>query len=287
MKIWLNGDIIDASSARIDPCDRGFLLGDGLFETMRVRSGRAAWLDRHMERLGNHAKRIGLDTKSLPSSHQVEIAIRALGEDLPALDAVARLTVTRGCGPRGLLPPKTNTSTSMITLTEFTLPRPDAVISLATSRDIRRNPWSVVSQVKSTNYLDNIVARQSSEIQGADDALILSVDGNVAEVTIANICAITNGALKSPGPESGALAGLGRAFILEQSQREGVATADAPLHPTDLLNADIVFICNALQGPRRVGHIDAVKLQTSPTGYEIFEKLQARFEAEHSEQTYQ
>ncbi|MDP2697979.1 aminotransferase class IV [Thalassospira sp.] len=277
MKIWLNGQMMDTANARIDPMDRGFLLGDGMFETMRAHRGIVAWLKDHLTRLSDHASQIGLDPAALPSASDVTQAIAGLCGDMT--DAAVRLTVTRGIGPRGLLPPDPVVPTCLITATAFTPRSPDSFVSLAISQKIRRNPWSVAGRIKSLNYLDNIIARQESADTGADDALILSVDGSLAETGIANLFILKNGILRTPDPAGGALGGIARQFVLDWAMCNGMDARVETLWPDDLGTADLVFVCNALQGVRAVGAIDGRVLTISPVAAGFLENMAQAIEA--------
>jgi branched-chain amino acid aminotransferase len=112
MHLWLNGRLLPAAEARIDPSDRGLLLGDGLFETMRAAGGRLPLLPRHMARLLDGAVLLGLPA---PSEETVADAARALLAAEGLAVAAVRLTLTRGPGPRGLLPPDEPAPTLLLT----------------------------------------------------------------------------------------------------------------------------------------------------------------------------
>jgi branched-chain amino acid aminotransferase len=282
MKIWLNGAFVSADEARIDPFDRGFLLGDGLFETIRVSGGSAAWLSRHMDRLSRNAGEIGLDQNLLPSPGQVTDAIAVLGRECGAGNAVARLTVSRGVGPRGLLAPDHVHPTIMLSVAPFSPPDMTDTVRLATAKRIRRNPWSIAGRIKSVNYLDNIAARSEAATANADDALILSIDGAVAETTIANICVLRDGQLFAPGSETGALDGLGRDFMLSLAEQENLTIGSVALLPEMMMTADVVFVVNALQGPRSVFSLDGKAITLTRTGQKFFEKAFNAFAAVHA-----
>ncbi|WP_404426686.1 aminotransferase class IV [Thalassospira australica] len=258
MKAWLNGKIIERTDAHIAISDRGLLLGDGFFETMRAHDGKVAWLSRHLERLNSHAEMIGLDPVLLPNADETARAVTSLWENLDGSDAVIRLTVTRGSGPRAVLPPTDCNPTILMTAASFAKPLPDNGLVLATSKSIRRNPWSVASRIKSLNYLDNIVARREVAAYGADEALILSVDGSVGETTIANLFAVRDGVFYTPASDCGILAGLARQFVIDWCRANDLVVHLTSIDPADLASMDVVFICNALQGIRFVRTVDGV-----------------------------
>lgn len=190
MQVWMNGSFCDLDEASIPVTDRGFLLGDGFFETMRAHEGKVAWLEAHMERLDFHAESIEFPTDLLPRPEDVAEIVLTLFTHVHRKDAVVRLTVSRGSGERGLLPPADPDPTILITASQFDPVDPNAGLKLATSQKIRRNGHSLAGGIKSINYLDNIAAKQEANKYGAEDAIILSADGFVAETTVANIFGI-------------------------------------------------------------------------------------------------
>ena len=278
MKVWLNGNIIDQTDAHIAVTDRGLLLGDGFFETMRAHRGRIAWLDRHHERLKNHAELTGLSPDLLPNIAEISDAVGTLCAEFDGEDVVVRLTVTRGSGPRGLLPPGECHPTILITAAPFAKPAQDNGLVLATSKQVRRNPWSIAGKVKSLNYLDNIAARQEVAAYGADEALVLSVDGSVAETTIANLFGVRDGTFYTAPADCGILAGLGRKFVIDWCRDHGIAVHEVSIDPKDLLSMDLIFICNALQGIRFVRLIDGVAFDLDPAKHDHAMQLLGDFE---------
>ncbi len=282
MKIWLNGVIKNQDDACIATTDRGFLLGDGLFETMRAHKGKVAWLSQHLDRLQDHADAIGLDHCLLPTPEQVRQAIETLCAEIDGDDAVIRLTVTRGSGRRGILPPDTCHPTILITAAPFARPITDNGLILATSKVIRRNPWSVAGRVKSLNYLDNIAARREVASYGADEALILSVDGTVAETTIANLFAVRNGAVYTPPVECGILPGLARQCVIDWCHQNDIVMHVASIDPADLTSMDAMFVCNALQGLRLVQSIDGYSFKPGLKTTKILRRLDGVLDRELS-----
>ena len=213
---FVNGKLVPESAGAVSVLDRGLLLGDGLFETMRAVDGHVLQWQRHWERLCAGAGVIGL---ALPwTATELSDAIRRTlhANDLSA--ATVRLTVTRGFLPaaRGLLPPADAPPTLLIRATPFA-PYPDNLyrdgMNVNVSRQVRRDEQSPLSRVKSLNYLDNIVARQEAAEAGADEALLLNTQGNVACATTANVFTVRAGRLYTPLVADGALPGTVRALV--------------------------------------------------------------------------
>jgi branched-chain amino acid aminotransferase len=234
MKLSLNGTLLEPEAARIAPGDRGFTLGDGLFETLRVREGAIRRLNAHLARLARGAEVIGLPLPPLDLAAALEEVRAANGLS----DAVLRLTLTRGEGPRGVLPPTTPHPTLLITAAPMAPAAPPARLIIATRT--RRNERSPLAGVKSLNYLDNILARQEAAAAGADDAVLLNTRDRVAETSIANLFAVIDGRLLTPPLADGALPGVMRAAVL------ALEGAEQSLSVHDLYRAGEMFLSSSL-----------------------------------------
>ncbi|MFT8718172.1 aminotransferase class IV [Acetobacter sp.] len=208
--VWLDGRIVPAKDAVIAPTDRGFLLGDGLFETMRLTEGCVPHLERHLSRLET-----GCATLHLPPPDRtlLQKAVADLVVATGLKSGSMRLTVTRGCGPRGLLPPVDVKPTVLLTCAASSPPSVQPV-RLATSRYVRDGS-SPLSQVKSLNYLPMVMARMEAVAAGYDDALLPGVGRVVAEASAANILLLLDGEVVTPPVTDGALPGTSRARLLE------------------------------------------------------------------------
>jgi branched-chain amino acid aminotransferase len=233
--LWLNGELLPADTARIDPADRGLLLGDGLFETMAARDGGVPELERHYARLSAGAALLRLPVKlSLP---ELDAACRALLAANGTPKAALRLTITRGPGPRGLLPLAQPSPTVLITAGPMPLGGPLRLITAS----IRRDETSPLSAVKTLSYLPGVLARIEAAEQGADDALLLNRQGFVAETSAANLFVRLHGQWFTPPVEDGALPGIRRAKLLEAGRVQ-----ETPLSPVQLFHAEAIFAGNAL-----------------------------------------
>lgn len=230
MKLWLNGRLVEATQARIDPADRGFLLGDGVFETMVGRSGRVPELARHYTRLKDGAALLRLPVAITQT--ELALAIEELMGANGVVDAALRLTVTRGVGPRGVLPAFSAMPT--ILLTASPLPEPALPARLIVS-SLRRDETSPLSRIKSLNYLPNILARLEADEQGADDALLLNHEGRVAEASAASLFVYQQGQWVTPPVSEGALPGICRAVLLAAGKIQEARVSLADLHTAQAL----------------------------------------------------
>lgn len=250
---WLNGALCPVDRALISPADRGFTLGDGIFETIRVANGAPRHLPLHLARLRQGADQLGL---AVPlSGAQFQTAISALLAASALQNATLRITLTRGAGPRGLLPPANPTPTLLITCAPFIAAAPE--ISAIICQSTRRNEFSPLSHIKSLNYLDSITARREAAARGAEDAIMLNTKGDAVAASAANLFVLQNGSWATPPVRDGALAGTLRARLLAC----GLAH-EAPLPPESLFSAACVCLGNALS-VRMLTMLDGQALQTN------------------------
>ena len=246
MTLWLNGTLVGAEAARIEPGDRGFTLGDGLFETIRYAEGRAVRIDRHLARLRHGAAFLGIPLGQ--SDAELAAGLDAVVAAQLLTTAAIRITLTRGPGPRGLLPPPVPAPTLVIAAAPLAPPAPPAQAVIATGT--RRNEASPLSRLKTLNYLDNILARREALERGADEAILLNTRGQVAEASAANLFILVDGVLKTPPVGDGALPGIARGVLIERC-----GAIEASLSPDDLAQASAVFLSNSL-GLRPVAAIE-------------------------------
>jgi branched-chain amino acid aminotransferase len=243
LKIWLNGALLDAADARIDPADRGLLLGDGVFETVRVEAGRPWHLALHIARLRAGAAVLGFEPPACLDA--AGDAARKVAGRLPW--AALRITLTRGPAPRGVPPPADPRPTLLITAAELPLAAPPARAILATVT--RRNEHSPLSRIKSLNYLDSILARQEAASSGAHEAILLNTAGRIAEASASNLFVRFGTEWVTPPVAEGALPGVARGLIL------GARLAcEAPIEVGQLAGATAAFTSSSL-GLRALSHI--------------------------------
>lgn len=254
MTVWLNGDLVAGPAARIDPTDRGFTLGDGLFETIRAEAGRAVGLDRHWARLRQGTELLGIPLTW--TDQGVGSAIERLLAELGLGAAAVRLTLTRGPAPRGVLPPIAPQPTLLITAGP--LPEPAAPAHAILATGTRRNEFSPLTRVKSLNCLDNVLARREAAERGADEALLLNTRGDLTEATIGNLLLQAGGLLVTPPVRDGVLPGVMRARLLEVC-----GAIERTISPPDLFSADAALISNAL-GLRAIATVDGRPIGSAP-----------------------
>lgn len=241
--VWLDGRLVEAAGARLDPADRGLLLADGLFETIRVDAAGPCFLDRHLARLRTSARRLRLPVPRDDTA--IHAAIMALLAAFPGQAGSLRLTLTRGPGPRGLKLPERPAPTLLIRA--FAPVPPPAPARLIPSA-IRRNEHSPTTGMKTLAYLDQVLALDDAVAAGFDDALLLNTAGEVACTTMANLFAVTAGRLVTPEVGAGILPGITRARVLALP----LHAIERRLTLADLVAAEELFLTNALIGARPV-----------------------------------
>ncbi len=278
MKVWIDGAIVDGPEARIPVTDHGLLYGDGVFEGMRLYSGRLFRLADHMRRIATGARALGLE---LPGgTRALEKIVVETARAHGAADAYIRLIVTRGEGALGV-DPTTCLHPRIICIVDAVRLYPEEKlargIDLITS-SLRRPGADVLDpRVKSLNYLNSVLAKREARLRGADEALLLNAAGLVAEASVANVFAVRDGGLTTPPVTDGALEGITRASVLEIAAELGLPTAERSLGRFDLLGADEVFLTGS--GARIV---PVASLDGSPLGepgrHPVTDRILAEFD---------
>lgn len=267
--VWVDGALLPADAPHISVADRGFQLGDGIFETLRAKGGRCTELAEHVERLRASARGLAID---LPGDVDARLAagiaglLEAEGLSGPEGDASVRITVSRGVwASRGLLPPPDVRLTPTIAIQAWPVerPRPEHLrhgLSLVTSR-VRRDPQSPVVALKTTSRADYVFARLEARAAGADDALFLTVTGHLSETTSANIFLVrtaADGALELATPALGCaiLAGTTRSWLLGWAAGAGLRPVEGWLTPDELAGAQEAFVSSSVAGVLPVTRVD-------------------------------
>lgn len=253
--IWVDGRLALASGLHLSAFDRGFQLGDGVFETLRARRGHPTELPEHTARLRRSADGLGID---LPAdlADRLAAAIRELlaAEDLAGADGDAsiRVTVSRGAiTQRGLLPPEPHApATIVVQAWAVVPPHPELlarglhVIASAVRRDVE----SPLASLKTTSRAEYVYARLEAQRAGADDALFLTTDGYLSEATTANLFVVRRDELATPSLACAVLPGTTRGWLLRWAVAAGLIPHEALLTTRDLVEADEAFVSSSVAG---------------------------------------
>ena len=245
MWVYLNDRFVQKEHARVSVFDHGFLYGDGVYETLRVYQGRVFLLERHIARLRQSCAHIGVN---LPMEDEawkpilVELLVRNKLEN-----AGLRVTISRGEGEVGIDPRLCARPTVVVMAKPVVLysdQQRDQGVSLHLAT-VKRNPELAQSpQIKAISFLNNILAKREAVQVGADDALMLNMDGNLAECTTSNIFFVKNQRLHTPAVECGILKGITRDVVLELATQQGGCVEEGHYTKEQLLQADECFITN-------------------------------------------
>ncbi|UCE49192.1 MAG: branched-chain-amino-acid transaminase [Phycisphaerales bacterium] len=242
-KVWLDGKLVDREEAKITVFDHGLLYGDGVFEGIRVYSGRVFELKAHIDRLYESAKAIRLEI----SMSKTELA-SAVTETVAAsgiADCYVRLVVTRGVGTLGLNPLVCQKSSIIIIADSIQL-YPEELyekgMKVTSASTVRNHPLAIPPQAKTLNYLNNILAKIEALDSGVPEVIMYNHEGYVAEASGDNVLIVKDGIIYAPPAEAGALVGITRGIVIKLAGRENIQVVEKNLTRFDLYVADEFFL---------------------------------------------
>jgi len=246
LKIFVNGSFVNLSQAKISVFDRGFLYGDGLFETMRAYSGEVFRLGDHLDRLFRSAKEIELSFSY--TRRDLKNIIKKVLKINNLSDAYIRLTLSRGVSEPGLISKCKSPATLVIMARRFKPPSPSEYRKgwRATIVGTRQNQASIVSRLKSLNFLNNILARKEAKARRVDEGILLNTLGDVTESSTSNIFLVKGSILITPPEEAGLLPGITRGVVLELATSLGLEAYQRKISLNELMGADETFLTNSL-----------------------------------------
>jgi len=280
VSIFLNGEYIDSrEKALVSLYDHGLLYGDGVFEGIRAYNGRIFRMKEHMDRLYDSAKAILLQ---IPYSREeldgiLLETVKRTGLD----DAYIRLIVTRGIGDLGIDPRKCPKSSVYIIAGAIALYPPEKYqkglrCTVASTR--RNRPDCLNPQVKTLNYLNNIMAKIEAIQSGVDEAIMLNEAGMVAEATADNLWAVREGTLLTPPTHVGILEGITRKVLMEICEENGMPWQERNLVLHDLMRSEEIFLCGTGAELIPVVEIDGRPIGTGTPGA-MFQRMLELFRA--------
>ncbi len=240
--VLLNGRLLPAARAKISALDRGFLYGDGLFETLRTYGGEPFGLAAHLARLRRSARVFRMDVPISPTFWEPRIRRLLRANRLESTDASVRLTVSRGAAPFGILPPRGLRPTTLLLASAL-----DPRLTRAQSRGVRVCffPFRVVTARlpghKTLHYLPAVLGKMVARRRSSWESLYLDADDHVLEGTTSNIFIVRRGALFTP-PLHGVLPGVTRKTIATVAARCGLDLTERALKTRDLDRADEIFL---------------------------------------------
>jgi len=263
--VYVGGVFRPAADAAISVFDHGLLYGDGVFEGIRAYHGRVFKLERHIERLFDSAKAIRLEI-SHTQPEMCDIVVEACRQN-GIVDGYVRLVVTRGAGDLGIDPRKCpRANVIVIARKALSIYRsPSTGIRVVTSTFRRNSPDTTSPSIKSLNYLNNVLARIEANDRGADEALMLDVNGYVAEATVDNFFIVTDHALLTP-PTATNLKGVTRETLIALAATLGIRVEEKPFTLFDVWTAREAFICGTAAEVVPVVSVDERVIGTGAVG---------------------
>lgn len=279
----LNGKLVKDEDAKISVLDRGFIYGDGIYETVLVRNGRPYLLDRHLKRLRNSAAitRMEVTWDDDTFTREVDRLLEANG----LTNAAIRINMSRGVGDWRLNVDGASNPTYLLSL--FPIPDypPDTYTrgwDVVISRKVMTMDPVIPALAKTTNRLSLILAKIEAQERGGKEAILLNLEGKLTEGTSSNLFFVKEGAVCTPSLVSGILEGITRAVVMEILGREGIDVREALFGPEDLLSAEEAFLTFTTAGVVPIHHVDGRQIgegQAGPITRVVLEKYDREVEA--------
>lgn len=238
MIVWLNGELTEASATSIAITDKGFLIGDGVFETLRSYGGKPFALADHIRRLGHSANRSGI---VLENVDQLRDAVGAVLTANKLRDARLRITVTSGSGPAGLERGNSG-QTQLVTASELSSWPPTAKALIS---PWPKNEHGPLAGVKSTSNAENIVKLAYAKKHHVDELISLNTAGNLCEGTTSNVLTVDERGITTPPLSAGCLSGVTRSHLITFAAAQGVEIKEMNSSKQQLYNAHEILLTSS------------------------------------------
>ncbi len=255
--VWVDGRLGDAEEARVSPFDHGILVGDGVFETLRVYRGVPFAWTRHLARLDHSARGLGLD---VPPPADLREAAGAVLRANGLQEARLRITVTGGTAALGS--ERGDSAPTVIVAASAFRPWPPTVAVVVSPWP--RNERSATAGLKTISYAENVVALGHARERGAGEAVFANTRGELCEATGSNVFVVSGGVVRTPPLSSGCLPGVTRALLLELCDRAGIAAEEAALPVSALAGADEAFLTSTTREVQAISTVDGAALRAAP-----------------------
>lgn len=253
LRVWVNGERLDERAA-VAALDHGITVGDGVFETAKVESSKPFALARHHDRMDRSLAGIGLQPLDRDRLQQGIDVVLTEPLDFGRL----RYTITGGRGPLGSDRAESE-PTYIVALGEAARPAPSTAITVV---PWVRNERSAVAGLKTTSYAENVVALARAKASGGSEAIFANTVGDLCEGTGSNIFVVVGDELLTPALESGPLAGITRALVIEFAREAGITVREAKLPLSVLETCDEVFITSSTRDIQAVHEINGEVTRT-------------------------
>jgi branched-chain amino acid aminotransferase len=276
MIIYIDGKYVPADQAKISVFDHGFLYGDGVFEGIRAYNGRIFRLKEHLDRLYDSAKTIDLKPP-ISKEEMTDIICEVLRRN-ELTDAYIRPIISRGMGDLGLDPRKCPTPSVIVIATSWGAMYGDLYDKglRAITVSVRRNPADALPpNVKSLNYLNNILAKIEANYKGGDEAIFFDTNGYISEGSGDNLYMVKNGEILTPHTLNN-LRGITRMVLLEIAKSLGITVREQNLGYFDLYSADEVICTGTAAEVAPITWVDGRTIGTGKPG-PVTRQLMAAF----------
>jgi aminodeoxychorismate lyase len=278
--VLLNGRFVPERRAVVSVFDRGFLYGDGLFETLRVRRGQPLFWEPHLDRFRAGAEVLRIRFPVPPG--RLLVGARELIRRNRQPDGVLRLQLSRGPGVRGYSP--RGATRPMLVMSTHPAPRLPAI--LPPRWRLMTSVWKMPAQdpitpMKTCNRLPFILARADAEAAGFDEALMLNTNGEAIGAAAGNLFWIEDGVVCTPSLEEGPLAGVTRRLVLRLCAALGLRTAERTATPEELRRRPGVFLTQTVWGIIEVAELDGSRIRRSPLVTKLFREYQTLLLEQH------
>ncbi|MGH9031746.1 MAG: aminotransferase class IV [Acidimicrobiia bacterium] len=255
--VWIDGELLATTAARVSPFDHGLLVGDGVFETLRVYGGVPFAWTRHHERLHRSAAGLGIEA---PTSDGLRAATDAVLEANGLTDARMRITVTGGPAPLGS--ERGTAHPTVIVAASEMRPWPPAV--RVVHAPWTRNETGAVAGLKTTSYAENVRALAFAHEREGGEAIFANTRGELCEATGSNVFVIRDGIVRTPPAAAGCLLGVTRALVLELCAGDGITAEETTLAPAALAAADEAFLTSSTREVQAISHVDGLAIPAAP-----------------------
>lgn len=267
LQIYIDGQWYSKENAKVSVFDHGLLYGDGVFEGMRSYGGKVFRMKEHLDRLYDSARSIFLTIPMTPQAMEEAVyeTLRLNG----LTDGYVRLVVTRGVGDLGLNPnlcPKASIIIIADKISLYPAKLYEEGMEIVTASTVRSHPATINPRIKSLNYLGSILAKIEGLKAGCNEALMLNLNGEVAECTADNIFLIKNGRIATPHVNAGILDGITRRAVIDLAKQAGIEVAETTLTRHDVYVADECFLTGSAAEVIPVIKVDSRPIGTGQVG---------------------
>ncbi len=274
--IAVNGCVMPEADARLSPLDRGFLYGDGLFETLKVDGEKVFFLERHIARMREAARFMKIP---FPADLDFLGIIRDLMEknQIPG-EASAKICLSRGRHEGSLSLYTPSSPTVLILTTRRASPGPTAWeegLSVTIERELRQNETSSLCRLKTLNYLPYLLARTRAEEKGFEDAILTNTASEICECTTSNLFFFREDRLETPALACGLLPGVLRESLMDCMEEAGEPVGEVKMAVSDLPTCDEIFVTNSVVEVFPVGRVDGDDYPGRERTRRVWERFQA------------